>query len=208
MIPLARAYELNSSFAKLKKTARADSDIIQWFRDNAYCLPNVPGPLIPHLSVAVDDNNSFLGLNLDDEHVERRLVLVYEAQIPYELPPAVTEESFREIVATNFRVRGNTQKTPSFWGTLQLYLNPVEWNYVAAMAGWDILRNDNGRQSIFKDRTLEVWDNIFPEVPWTMIEKLDAAGLTPDSEPQFISWLCNDPNKLFEKTNIPIDLAP
>lgn len=208
MIPPERTLELGNSFSMLKKSARSDGDVIQWLTDNAYCLPNVPGPLIPHLSIALDDNNSFLGLSLEDEHVERRLVIVYEAQIPYELPPAVTEESFQDIITTRFRVRGNIQKTPSFWGTLQLNLNPIEWPYVGAMAGWDILRKELGRQSIFKERTLEVWDTIFPEVPWALVEKLDVAGLIPETESEFIAWLCNGPNKSFENNNVPLDLAP
>lgn len=208
MIPPERSQELNNSFHMLKKKARCDNDVVQWFKDNAYCLPNVPGALIPHMNVNLDDNNTFLGLSLEDEHVERRLALIYKGHIPYELPPAVTEESFGEIVSTRVRVRGKTQKTPAFEGALQLYLNPVEWPYVGAMAGWEILRNDTGRQTIFRERTLEVWNTIFPELPWTLVEKLDVAGLVPETEPEFIAWVCNGPTKSFENTHIPVDLTP
>lgn len=199
---------ITSSFNALKRRARCNQDIVDWLNENSQYLPDVPEHLVPHLVVYIDTNNSFVGLDINDDSVEGRVTILYSAQLPDEPQGVVTSLEFEKLLSTKVRIDKVSHTRPAIHGKLRLYLDPVEWPFVAANAGWDVLTDHDSKSNLFPNKTREMWPKAFPTIPWDFVLDIYNAGLAPESLEDFTDWIFDKAFPQPNTTSLPSDFTP
>lgn len=205
---MSTEYNPKTSFDALKKQARCNQDIADWFQINMYCLPNVPTHLVQHMVVYLDPTNCFVGLNFTDDEVEGQVSITYTAQEPAVPEGQITADKFGAMLGAKVRVAETKHTRQAVKGTFKLYLSPVEWPFVAAAAAWDILGDGDRKNGLFTEKTLDMWPKAFPNVTWDLIANIYAAGLAPTTLADFTDWVFDKAYPQPSTTTLPKDFTP
>lgn len=189
-----------SSFSKLKKTARSDEDVLTWFKENPQSLPFVPPPFWPYLVVKFRTSPEFYQHEEEDPLV-RQLVLAYTADI--ELP--VSMVTFDLI--TGIRSDRDTNRKPIIEQHLKLELNLAEWPYAAALLVYDALNAWETIGNDVRSQAMQLWARMKPDLSWQKLLNLHSAGLVPDDDAQFLTWALDNATPA-DNLSLPSSLAP
>lgn len=189
--PLTPDQIIANSFNALKKSARSDGDVLNWFKEHAFCLPDVPELLVPYLQLSVNGNKTHSIRCLDYDRIMRVLTLEYSAQLPASQLRGINAQASADMLGLQGTVANKIK--PSFEVSNQwaLSLNTLEWPYAAALAGLEVLTSLGTNNPHYEEKVIEMWNTAFPAKPWSFALSLYNADLVSDDVITFTNWACD-----------------
>lgn len=183
---------ITESFNALKKSARSDEDVLKWFKEHAFCLPDVPEILIPYLVLSVNEDRTHTFMYSQSDKLIRRYTLEYTAQLPASQLRGKDADICAGLLAIHGTVDNKINPYLAVENHWALSLDLLEWPYAAALAGYDVITSLGLNNPQYEDKIRNMWETVFPDKPWNVVLSLYNADLTPDNELAFTQWACSD----------------
>lgn len=197
-----------TSYARLRLSARSNDDVAGWYAQHPDFIPNLPELLKPYLQLRIVTEKSMFAYKEEGKGIRQNITLDYTAALPNLHAVSTDATEIEKLLGQKIESDSILAEPLKISGRFCLQLDPADWPYVMAELVLVAADKDRSVTSLYRSLAKLEWSRGYPDVAWSTVEAMFDGGVMPNTTEGMADWLTGLLQTKTQSAELPEDLVP